>query len=59
MMKFFNFFAKKNTPLERRFELEKLVEFGTISKEEMLFIKKERATKEWEKEVKLLRGLKK
>lgn len=58
-MKIFDKFFKKNTPPEEVLSLEKLVEFGLISKEEMLFIKKERAIKKWEAEVRALRGLKK
>jgi hypothetical protein len=48
-MKIFEIFGKKDTSKDP-LTLEKLVEMKLISKEEMLFIKKERALKEWAKE---------
>jgi hypothetical protein len=48
---------KTKKPLENPLTLEALVEIGLLSKEELLLIKKERATKEWEEERKKL-GLK-
>jgi len=50
-MKIFNIFAKRKQ--EVPLILETMVEMNLISKEEMLFIRKERAIKEWEGEVKL------
>lgn len=49
-MKLFDIFKKKNTTGEP-LTLEKVVEIGVMTKEEMLLIKKERATREWVKEV--------
>jgi hypothetical protein len=52
----FNLFKTKE-PLANPLTLEALVDIGLITKEELLLIKKERATKEWEEERKAL-GLK-
>jgi hypothetical protein len=48
-MKFLNKFFKKNN--NNDLTLEGAVEKGLITKEEMLCIKKERATIEWQKEI--------
>ena len=48
--KMFNFLRKKHIPVG--LTLETLVEMSLITKEEMLLLKKERATKEWENWVK-------
>lgn len=54
-MKFFEIFKKKEISRDP-LTLENLVEMGLISKAEMLLIKKERATREWEEETGFLRS---
>lgn len=44
----FNFFKKKEP--KEPLTLESLVEMNLITREEMLLLKKERATREWENE---------
>lgn len=48
-MKLFNKIFKKNNNTD--LTLEGAVDKGLITKEEMLYIKKERATMEWESEI--------
>lgn len=52
-MKLFDIFRKKDTTGEP-LTLEKLVEMKILTREEMLLIKKERATREWQNEAKIL-----
>lgn len=52
-------FLKKRENDPKNFTLEDCVSKGLITKEEMLRIKKDRATQEWEAEILALKGKKK